>query len=446
MDSKERKRFLMEQESVTKAVLKLGLPTMIGMMTSALYNLVDTYFVGSLGTSQTAAVSIAFPLGIILLAIGLLFGAGASSYLARLLGSKRFKEADICFSTALISAIATGGIIIFFMLVFIRPLLYVLGATETVMPYAIEYALPFLLGLMFNVFNISVNNMISAEGATNVSMIAMLIGGCINMFLDPLLIFGFHMGVAGAAVATLISRIISFLIFMYYLLSKKSNFHLSLKNIRPSTALYKEIFKIGIPMLFFQFLCSLAMGITNFQAKAYGDYAVAGIGVANRILSLGGMMVTGFLKGYQSFVGFNYGAGNFNRSKTATKKTLLWSTMFCITTGVIIILFHTEIMHLFTKTDVKMIELGGTVLILNAITFMGTGYMMVNNFQFMALGRAKEGGIISISRQGLFFFPLIFLLPLFFGLRGLLLAQPAADVLTMIMILSMTYKKDFYED
>ena len=443
MNSKEKKLFLMEQEEVPKALVKLGIPTMIGMMTSALYNLVDTFFVGTLGTSQTAAVSVAFPISLIMLAIGLLFGSGASSYLARLLGNKKKKEADECFSTALITAVIVSGIVIAGMLLALNPMLSLLGATETILPYAREYAVPFIIGLAFNVFNIVVTNMSPAEGATNFSMIAMLSGGITTMVLDPILIFGLNLGVRGAAIATLLSRTVSFCCYMYYLLSGKSNFHFSFRFFHPDKKLYGEIFKIGIPMLCYQLLCSAAMSVTNMQAKQYGDAAVAGIGVANRILSLGSMMLVGFLKGYQPFTGYNFGAGRYDRAKRATKLMLIWSTAFCVSIGLLLLIFHGQLMHLFSKSDAELIAVGGKVLMANAVTFMGLGIGMVYNFMFMALGRAKEGGFISISRQGLFFLPLIFILPLFLGINGVILAQPAADLLTYISVAVMIHGKKF---
>ena len=443
MNSKENKRNLMEKEPVPQALLKLGLPTMVGMMTSALYNLVDTYFVGKLGTSQTGAVSVSYSISIIFLAIGLLFGTGASSYLARLLGNKQYKDSDTCFSTALAISVSTAGIVIILMLLFLRPMLSVLGATDSMMPYAKEYAVPFIIGLVFNVFNITVNNMIAAEGATNFSMIDMLAGGIINIILDPVMILGMNMGVRGAAIATLISRCVSSGMYVYYLCSGKSNFHFSHRNIHPSRKLFNEIFKIGIPMLCYELLCSIALSVTNFQAKQYGDSVIAGIGVANRILSLGSMMVVGFLKGYQPFAGFNYGAKQYDRVKKATRLMMLWSTIFCVAVGLILITFRTSLMHAFTKADEEMVSIGGMTLILNAVTFMGTGYVMVYDFLFMALGRGKESGSISVSRQGFFFLPLIFILPAIFGLNGIIFAQPAADVLTMAMVVVMTFRKKF---
>lgn len=272
---------------------------MIGMMISALYNLVDAYFVGRLGTAQVGAVSVVYPLSLVVLGLGLLFGSGASSYLARLLGKGKKEEADKGASTALAASVLTGVVIIVFMIIFINPILKCLGATDSIMPYAREYAIPFITGLAINVFNITLNNIITAEGATFYGMIAMLLGGVSNIFLDPLFIFGLNMGVRGAAVATLISRSISSAIYIYYLLSGKSNFTFAFTNIRFEKKIFGEIFKIGIPMLVYQVLCSVAMTITNHEASLYGDSAVAAFGIVNRIITLGMQMLTGFLKGYQ---------------------------------------------------------------------------------------------------------------------------------------------------
>lgn len=443
MKKENEKQFIMEQEKVPKALLKLGIPTMIGMMTSAIYNLVDTFFVGTLGTTQTAAVSIAYPISMIFLAIGLLFGSGASSYLSRLLGAKKHKEADICFSTSLFFSLVCAGIVVLLLLLILNPFLNILGATESTLPSARAYAIPFIIGLLFNVFNITMNNMIVAEGASAFSMIAMLSGGIVNMILDPVFILLFHMGVSGAAYATLLSRLVSFALYIYYLCSKKSNFHFSFHNIKPEKTLLCEVFNIGMPMLIYQLLCSVAISVTNYAARFYGDSAIAGIGVANRILSLGSMILTGFLKGFQPFVGFNYGAKHYERVNTALHTALKWATAFSIIVGIGMIILHTPLIHLFTKTDTEMLKIGSEFLIYNAITFMGFGYAMVYDFFFLGMGLGKQGGMISMGRQGFFFLPLVLLLPKFFGLNGILLAQPIADLLTYCMILKMIWHKSF---
>ncbi|MFA9375808.1 MAG: MATE family efflux transporter [Lachnotalea sp.] len=444
MKSNTDRIYLLEEEKVPKALLTLGIPTMIGMMVSALYNLIDAFFVGQLGTAQIGAVSVVYTLGVILLGIGLLFGSGASSYLSRLLGQKLYKEASDCASTALITSVGVGSVIILLLLVFLTPILRLLGATDTILPFAKEYAVIFIIGLVFNVFNITVNNIITAEGASMISMIAMLSGGIANIIFDPVLIFGFHMGVKGAAIATLIARIISFVIYLTYLLSGKSIFKFKIGNWKPSKVVYSEIFKIGIPMLVFQLLSSLTLGITNSLAARYGDAAVAALGVVARIMNLGGMIIFGFLKGYQPFVGYNFGANHSERVEEATKTILKWGMVFCIATATILVVCRIPIMESFSKNDEMVVSIGSRALIANALVFIGMAYQVLHGTRFLALGKAKQGGMISIGRQGAFFLPLVFLLTAIFDLNGLILAQPVSDIcsILMVVILVQRDKKD----
>ena len=254
MNEKQKRRYLLETENVKTALLRLGIPTMIGMLVSALYNIVDTFFVGKLGTSQTAAVSIVYPVTMIGLGIGLLFGSGAGSYISRLLGRKEYDKASACSSTAIFSGILTILVVISGMLLFLEPMMRLFGATDASIPYALDYGKFYILGLVFNVFNIMVNNMLVAEGASSFSMAAMLIGGGANLVLDPILIFGCGMGVQGAAVATLISQTISAVFYLVYLTKGKSYLKLSLRYFKPSRPLFGEISKIGLPVCIFQFL------------------------------------------------------------------------------------------------------------------------------------------------------------------------------------------------
>lgn len=434
MKSSNDRIYILKEEKVPKALLTLGIPTMIGMMVSALYNLIDAFFVGQLGTSQMGAVSVAFPIGVVLLGIGLLFGSGASSYLSRLLGQKANKEASECASTALITSVVTGIAVIAIMLVFLEPILKILGATDTILPYAKEYAFIFIIGLIFNVFNITVNNIITAEGASMISMVTMLSGGVANIILDPILIFGMHMGVRGAAIATLIARIISFCIYLIYLLSGKSVFQFKLSNWSPSKTVYLEIIKVGIPMLVFQLLSSLTLGITNRLAATYDDAAVAAIGVVNRIMSFGCMIIFGFLKGYQPFVGYNFGANNHDRVEEATKTALKWGMTFGIIMAFILIVFRLPIMHSFSKQDETVVIIGSKALIANGIVFIGMAYQVLHGTRFLALGKAKQGGLISIGRQGAFFIPIVFGLNALFHLNGLILAQPISDLCSIFMV------------
>lgn len=440
MENSEKKIYLLSQEKVGKALLKLGVPTMAGMMISALYNLVDSYFVGRLGTVQMGAVSVVYPLSLVILGIGLLFGTGASSYLARLLGEGRKKEADQVASTTLVSSGGIGLIIVFFMLIFMNPLLKSLGATDSIFPYARAYAVWFVAGLAFNVFNITLNNILTSEGASFYGMIAMLTGGVLNMFLDPLLIFGLDMGVQGAAVATLMSRMVSTAIYGYYLMAGKSNYQFAFPNIRFEKEIFVEIFKIGVPMLVYQILCSVAIILTNHEAAVYGDSVVAAFGIVNRIISFMSQLLTGFLKGYQPFVGYNYGAGKTQRVKEATKKMLIGSTVACVVAAVFFILGRTEMIQIFSKNDAEVMRVGAKALVVSAIDFVGMGYMMVQDFRFMGLGRGKEGGIISMARQGFFFVPIILIFSRIFGLDGVIFSQLAADICSFILILVLVKK------
>ena len=431
---------LLQDAPISKALIRLGIPTMIGMMVSSLYNLVDTFFVGTLGTSQQAAVSAVFPLSLIMLGVGLLFGSGAGSYLARLLGMGDKKKADECASTALFLATIIGIIIVAVMLIGINPLLILLGCTQTMLPYAREYAIPFILGLAINVFNVTLSNLATNEGQPMYSMRSMLVGGLINMFLDPLFILTFNMGVFGAALATLISRLVSMTLYLFYLLGKRSSMTFSVRNVNVNKKLLGEIAKIGIPTMVYQILCSLALSITNNVAKGYGDSAIAALGIVNRIATLGMMMLMGFLKGYQTLVGFNYGAGRYDRVRKATDTVLLWSTVFCAIGFLIMIIFRTALISAFSPRDVLVVEIGTKALILNAITFLTIGFQLVYSTKFMGMGSAVSGGLISLGRQGFFFIPVIYLLSAVFGLNGLLLAQPVADILSMILVCVLAYR------
>lgn len=433
MGNESKKLYLLKDEKVSIALLKLGVPTMVGMLIAALYNVVDTYFVAQLGVSQMGAVSIVFPLGTIMTGIALLFGSGASSKLARLLGNKQYTDANQCASTALISSLFTGGICVLSVLLFMTPILKGLGATPTILPYARQYGYVFVSSLLFSVFNVTVNNIITAEGASKFSMVAMLTGGILNAGLDPLMIYGFHMGVMGAAAATLIANMVSTTLYASYILRKKSIFRISFKNIRIEKSIYTEIFKVGLPILMFQILTSVAVGITNYVAADYGDSVVAAIGIEARVIALGTMAVFGFLKGFQPFVGYNYGAGRWDRVEKAKKFALKLTSCFCTLVAGGIIVFSNNIVAMFNKNDSMVMQVGQEALILNSIVFITLGFQLVYGTLYLALGKSKQGGILSICRQGVFFIPLVLILPRIFDVQGVLFSQPIADIANVLL-------------
>lgn len=443
MNKKSTRIYLLEEAGVASALLKLGIPTMIGMLISALYNVIDAYFVGGLGLSQMGAVSVVFPIVQIIIGLGMMFGAGASSYISRLLGKGDIEQANTTASTTLFSSIFVGGIIIAAILIFIEPVLTALGATETILPYAKAYALIYVTGSIINVFTVTMNNLLTAQGATKYTMFAMLTGSVANVILDPIMIYGFDLGIEGAAIATVISLCINMGFYIWYILSGKGVLKFSLKKIKFSKTIYGEILKIGIPVLLFQLLASAAMGVINTSAKPYGDYAVAAMGAVTRIMTVVTYVVFGFLKGFQPFAGYNYGAKHFDRMKKSIKLCLIWSTIFCIVSAIILILFSKSIVSLF-GTDTQMIALASKALKLNALLFITFGFQMVYASLYLAIGKSLIGSILSLSRQGIFFFPLVLILPRLFGLTGVISVQPLADVLTTIITIIFAVKLNGY--
>lgn len=437
MNEQNTKLNLLGNAPISKALISLGIPIMIGMLINALYNLADAYFVSGLGESPMGAISIVFPLGQVVVGLGLMFGNGAASYLSRLLGCEDKNTADTVASTALYSSILIGAILIILTFIFLRPVLMLLGATETIMPYALTYARIYILSCIFNVFNVTMNNIAASEGAAKTTMCALLSGAVINVGLDPLFIYTFHMGVAGAAIATAISQFISSLVYLSYVLRKKSAFTFSIKSFSPTKQIFAEILKIGIPTLTFQLLTSLSIALINRAANGYGDAVIAGMGAVTRITSMGTLVVFGFLKGFQPIAGFSYGAKNFKRLRQSIKISILWSTVFCIIVELLMILFSAQIISQFANENEEMILIGQKSLTGNGFSFFLFGFYTVYSSLFLALGKGTAGFILGACRQGICFLPVILLLPELLGMNGILYAQPIADILSAIVTVFM---------
>lgn len=435
-----KKMELLASVPVPKALLAMGIPTMIGMMINALYNIVDAYFVGGLGSSQMGAISVAFPLGQVVVGLGLLFGNGAASYISRLLGNGDEEKADQVASTALYSSVMLGAVVIVIVVIFLRPLLMFLGATESILPYALSYTSIYVGFSIFNVFNVTMNNIVTSEGAAKTTMGALLIGAFLNILLDPFFIYTLGLGVAGAAIATAISQIVSSCVYLIYILRKKSVFTFSPRSCRCSKENMSEILKIGVPTLIFQVLTSLSISLINMEARGYGDSVIAGMGAVTRIVSLGSMMIFGFIKGFQPIAGYSYGAKKYGRLQEAIKISLLWSTVFCALFSLVIILFPGGIISQFTNEDHQLIQIGEQALRANGFSFLLFGFYTVYSSLFLALGKAQEGFILGACRQGICFIPVILLLPIFLGLDGIVFAQPVADVLSAVIALVMAMR------
>lgn len=444
MNVNDEKIKMMREERIPRVLLKLGAPTMIGMLVSALYNVVDAYFVGGLGTSQMGAVSVAFPIAQLIIGLAMTFGSGAASYISRLLGEENAEQAHRTASTALFSSLFAGMVIIIATLCFLDNILISLGATRTILPYARAYAIIYIAGSILNIFNVTMNNIVTSEGAAKITMISMLLGAGLNAVLDPIFIYTFGLGVTGAAIATVLAQAVTALLYVWYIMCKKGYLKISPRYFTFDKTIYLQIFKVGIPIFVFQLLSSIAIGLTNTAASSYSDSAVAAMGIVTRIFAMGTYVVFGYTKGFQPVAGYNYGAKNYERLNEATRVSLKWSTWFCGIAALIIIVFANPIISAFSKDDAAVIDIGSRALRANGIMFIFFGFQMVYVSLFLALGKAREGGILSMSRQGIFFMPVILILPRVIGLIGIVYAQATADLLTVILtaVLALKLKKE----
>ncbi|MDE5931036.1 MAG: MATE family efflux transporter [Lachnospiraceae bacterium] len=440
MKTQKEKMELLGNAPIPKALLALGIPTMTGMLVNAFYNLADAYFVSGLGESQMGAVSVVFPLGQVIVGLGLLFGNGAASYISRLLGNGDRTKAGQTASTAIYGSLLLGAFFILLSVLFLEPVLLLLGATESILPYALRYARIYILSCIFNVYNVAMNNIAASEGAAKTTMCALIAGAVLNMALDPLFIYGLHLNVAGAAIATAISQLVSTLIYLHFILTRRSLFRFRLKDCCFSGEILSEICKIGIPTLVFQILTSVSISCINTQARAYGDSVIAAMGIVTRLISIGSLSVFGFLKGFQPIAGYSFGAGKYDRLRQAIKISVLWSSVFCIVYGLILAVFPAAVLSQFTENDAEMLKTGAASLRAGGLSFMLFGFHTVYSSLFLALGKGRAGFFLGACRQGICFIPIILLLPTVWGLPGILYAQPIADALAAAVTVFMSLK------
>jgi len=318
-------------------------------------------------------------------------------------------------------------------LCFLDNILVVLGATETILPYARDYAVVYISGSILNIIILTMNSIVSAEGRTRLAMLSMVLSGGLNVILDPILMFTLGLGIRGAAIATVISWTVVNVVYLWLILRKKLYLHLSLKLVTFDGTIYAEVFRTGVPILISQLLASTALGLSNSAASDYGDSAVAAIGLVARIMTLGTYVVFGFTKGFQPVAGYNYGAKNYARLNEAIKISLRWTTIYGTAVALIALLLPQPIIMLFSKNDAALISIGVKALRINGIAFLLSGFEQVYMSLFLAIGKGKEGGLLSISRQGLFFIPAILFMPAFIGIEGVMWAQPVADLFTVIL-------------
>ena len=439
-ERQEQKFITMTTKPVKKLILRLAIPTMVSMMITSIYNMADTFFVGQISaggaeaTSATAAVGVAFPLMAVIQAFGFMFGHGSGNYISRSLGRQETDEAEKMAATGFFMALLAGTLLGVLGLVFLKPLVRLLGSTDTILPYSMAYIRLILIGCPWMTASLVLNNQLRFQGNALFAMIGIGSGGIINMMLDPLFIFAFDMGISGAALATILSQFISFCL-LFIGTRKSDNLNIRLRNFRPKPHYLLEILRGGAPSLIRQGIGSVATTVLNNAAMPFGDPAIAAMSIVSRVMMFANSLVIGFGQGFQPVCGFNFGAKKYARVREGFFFCVKYSTMFLALVAVIGECIAPQVIALFRADDPKVIEIGALALRLQGITLPTFGYVMIANMMMQTTAQTMRASIVAMGRQGLFFLPLILFLPSVFGLLGIQMAQPVADGLTFALAL-----------
>lgn len=429
----ERRQFLrMTETPVPRLVSTLAAPTILSMLITTFYNLADTFFVARLGTSAAGAVGIVFAMMALVQAMGFMIGIGCGSQVSRSLGRRDRDTADRFASSAFAFSLLLGSVLAVFGLTFNAMLMRLLGATSTILPYAKEYARWIFYGTAFNCASFVLNNILRAEGRTVLSLAGLGFGGLLNIALDPLFIFTFGLGIAGAAIATLVSQCVSFSILLSFFLTGKSITRLSFRNISRRISVYLEILKIGSSSFCRQGLAGLSTVALNVAAGSYGDAAVAAMSIVGRIFHFLLSALIGFGQGFQPVAGFNYGARRFDRVAEAYGFTVKTGTVFLTVVGVVGWWLAPEVIRLFQSDDPQVVVIGTIAFRAQCLALPLQPTVVLANMLFQSTGRAFRALFISATRQGIYFLPLILILPRFYGLGGVEYTQPLSDLMAFL--------------
>lgn len=429
--SQEQKFEMMTEAPIPGLIGRLAVPTIISMLITSFYNMADTFFVGKIGTSATAAVGVVFPVMAIIQALGFFCGHGSGNSISRHLGSKDVQSARELASTGFFLAFALGTLLMVLGLVFLDPLSHLLGSTETIFPYTRDYLRFILLGAPYMTAQLVLNNQLRFQGNAFYAMIGITSGGVLNVILDPIFIFVFDLGISGAAIATILSQFVSFCLLLVGLrVSKCIPIHL--RNVRLTALRLREIMGGGLPSLFRQGLGSIATTTLNIAANPYGDAAIAAMSVVSRIMMFANSALIGFGQGFQPVCGFNYGADKYDRVKEAFWFCVKVSTAVLLGLAVLGGFLSGHLIWIF-RNDPDVIQIGTTALRFQCVTFALNGWIIMNNMMMQTMGKTVPATILAASRQGLFFIPALLILPQFLGLTGIQCAQAVSDVFTFAL-------------
>ena len=436
-EQRQQKFDRMTKTPIPRLIGELAVPTIISMLVTSFYNMADTFFVGKINTSATAAVGIVFPLMAMIQAFGFFCGHGSGNYISRQLGAHNFEDASKMSATGFVSAFVLGLGILVVGFLFTDPLLRIMGSTETILPYARSYMRIILIGAPYMTASLVLNNQLRFQGSAFYSMIGITTGAVLNIVLDPLFIFVLDMGVAGAALATIISQFVSFCLLIAGTF-RGGNLRLNLRDFSPSLKYYQNIVKGGAPSLFRQGLGSFATVCLNLMAGHYGDAAIAAMSIVTRISQFAASVVIGFGQGFQPVCGFNYGAKLFKRVQEGFWFCVKFCTSVLLVAAVCGWIFSPNLIGIFLKTDPLVIEYGSQALRLQALTFPLVGWITIANMMLQTIGKTVKASLLAMSRQFLFFVPVILTLPGFLGILGVQFSQPIADFCSFLLAVPLS--------
>jgi len=428
---------ILADERVGRLLVSLSTPAMIGMFVTALYNVVDTIFVGrGVGTLAIAGIAIVFPIQMVVMAIAQMLGIGGAAMISIALGAGDYPKAEKTFGNVLMLVVGFGIIMATLGNMFIDDLLRLFGASDTILPYSKDYACIILYGTVFFSFAMTSNSIVRSEGRATVAMTSMLVSAILNIILDPIFIFGFGWGIKGAAWATVISQFTAVIYLLIYFSAGKSSLKIKPKDLLLETKIVTEILAIGSASFLRQISTSIMVIFMNHTLRIYGgDLAIAIFGIMHRILMFISMPIFGIAQGLQPITGFNYGAKRYAKAKRVLHLSIQATTIIGITGAVIIVLFPRILLSVFT-TDQNLIEIGSRALRIFIIALPFTGFQVVGTTLFQAIGKARQALELTVGRQ-VVLIALVFLLSHWFQLDGIWVAFPLADFLFFFVVLAL---------
>ena len=433
----QEKYIEMTTAPVERLIARLAVPTIISMLITTIYNMADTFFIGMISTAASGAVGVSFSIMAIIQALGFFFGQGAGASISQALGSQDTKRANELAATGFFSALICGAGVGVLGMAFMRPLVYFLGATETIYPHCVAYLRLILIGAPWMCASFVLNNLLRFEGNAFRAMVGLTTGGVLNMALDPLFIFVFEMGIAGAALATIVSQAVSFCILLFQI-RKYSAISIRFRDFRPGVRMYSAITRAGLPSLLRQGIASVGTICLNTAARPFGDAAISAMAIIGRITMFSNSAMLGFGQGFQPVCGFNYGAKRYDRVKKGYFFLIKTSVIGLLIFAAVEFGFAEQFVGIF-RDDPAVIAIGAKALRFQCITLVLNSFIISSNMLLQTTGQVVPASILGVARQA-FLIPCLWIFTGLFDLTGLQMSQPIADALTFLIAIPMAVR------